>query len=200
MIEGSEMYDYFRGKVMKKEPTSVVMDCAGIGYRFRVPLSTFEKIREGEETTLLTHFHLRDDGATLYGFATLEERALFEKLLSVTGVGPALALLILSGSTANEFCQAVEAGDAEFLKRIKGVGEKTAQRVILELKGKLPALETLKACPLDRTYQARMEVCLALESLGFSSKEASSAVDQAMRQRGKDGSVEELLREALRYT
>ena len=126
------------GKLLAKQPPQILIDVAGVGYEVDVPMSTFCKLpAEGESVTLLTHFVVREDALLLYGFATPAEREAFRALIRISGVGPRIALALLSGLTVDQLAQAVESGEAGLLTRVPGIGKKTAERLLLELKGKL---------------------------------------------------------------
>jgi len=197
------VYEYFKGKVVERHPTMLILEHDGVGYRFQVPLSTYESLSLGEEVMLFAYLYVSDEDQRLYGFATKEERDLFRSLLAVSGVGPSLALAILSGCSVEKFHSAVESSDVDFLRRIKGVGKKTAQRLILELKGKLPPAGVSAAREAGRVYEAREDAYQALLSLGFPQRRAAAAVEKALERLAKGSrrarfSVQELLREALK--
>jgi Holliday junction DNA helicase RuvA len=198
------MYDFFIGKVAAKTPTSVVLEVGGVGYRFEIPLSTYDKIREagGGPVRLLAHLHVREDALRLYGFATEDERRLFQHLIEIKGIGPQIALNILSGTSVGEFVQALRAGDTRFFDKIRGVGKKTAERVLLELREKAEALAPGGSTPA--LVGPADDAVRALVSLGYTPVVARKAVDAAIEARGARGSgtearVEELVKEALRH-
>ncbi len=199
------MYEHFTGKVAARTPTSIVLDVGGVGYRFDVPISTSEKVQEagGGPVRLLAYLHVRADALRLYGFATEAERRVFERLIDVKGIGPQIALNILSGSTVAEILRAIKRGDTGFLCRIRGVGKKTAERVILELRDKADGLfpgpeAPAAAAPVEDAVRA-------LVSLGYTLAHARKAVEAALQARGATGRnggavrVEELVKEALRH-
>ena len=135
------MIAHLRGEILRKSPQEVVVDVAGVGYRVLIPVSTFYRLGpEGETVRLLVHTHVREDILALYGFASGGEQALFERLIEVAGVGPKLAVNILSGIEAGELADALRASDVARLTRIPGVGKKTAERLVVELKDKMPKL------------------------------------------------------------
>src|ERR1700752_3275337 len=137
------MIGYLRGKLVDKRPNQVLVDVNGVGYQVSIPLSTFYSLGElHDDVTLLVHTHLREDSIALYGFLTAREKQFFELLLSASGVGPVLALKILSGMSVEELVPAIRAGDLARLTRIPGVGRKTAERIVVELKDRLGAVET----------------------------------------------------------
>jgi Holliday junction DNA helicase RuvA len=209
------LYEYFRGTVADKSPVHVVLDVNGVGYRLEIPASTYERVREAETqggpVKLLAYFHVREDQHKLYGFATEGERRLFEQLLECKGVGPTIALNILSGSSIPDIVRAIKGGDVSFLDRIKGVGKKTAERVVLELREKADAiLSVLARVPLAGgaapTPAVADDASRALISLGFTPVVARKAVDAALAALGGNGGggampgVEKLVKEALRHT
>jgi len=191
------LYDYFEGVVREKRLTSAVLECGGVGYKFLIPLSTFAVLEEGRGAKLLAYLLVRDDQLKLYGFATREERDFFEMLISVSGIGPALGLALLSGSSVDSLKNAILNEDFTYLKKIKGVGLKTAQRIVLELKGGIEEMAAAGATATDEAAQNRNDACKALLSLGFSPRQADEAVRRALERIGKDAPVEELLRQAL---
>jgi len=191
------MYDYIRGRLVSRKPTEVVLDAGGVGYKFHVPFSTFEELPAQGEVTLLAHLYVREDEMRLYGFASSEERDLFDLLMSVRGVGPGTAIAILSGASVGDFKRAIMAEDVESLQEIKGVGKKIAQRLILELKGVLPQLEpgTEK---VDAMPAPMRDAMAALVSLGYQPPAAQAAVSAAAQRLGKDATLEALIRESLK--
>lgn len=188
-----------RGRLVRKEPQEAVVDVGGVGYRVTIPLSTFYRIGEpGDEVTLLTHTHVREDALALFGFLTAAEQALFERLIAVSGVGPKLAVSILSGIEAPDLVSALRASDVARLTRIPGVGKKTAERLVLELKDKVQGLAaTEEAAPAGPAASAKEDLVSALVHLGYSRPEAERGVDRALKEDGT-GRFEELLRRSLR--
>jgi holliday junction DNA helicase RuvA len=190
---------HLRGRVLRKEPQEVVVDVAGVGYRVTIPVSTFYRLGdEGSEVSLLTHTHVREDALALFGFLTAGEQDLFEKLISVAGVGPKLAINVLSGIEAPDLVAALKASDVARLTRIPGVGKKTAERLVLELKDKMPALLVAPgAAAAAPTAGPREDLVSALVHLGYSRPEAERGVDRALKEDG-GGRFEDLLRRTLR--
>jgi Holliday junction DNA helicase RuvA len=185
-----------RGRLLRKGPQEAIVDVAGVGYRITIPLSTFYGLGEpGAEVTLLTHTHVREDTLALFGFLTAVEQALFERLIAVSGVGPKLAVGVLSGIEAPELVAALRAGDHARLTRIPGVGKKTAERLVVELKDKMQDLPSSVAAP-DRPGAATDDLVSALVHLGYSRPEAERGVERAVREHG-EGRFEDLLRIAL---
>jgi Holliday junction DNA helicase RuvA len=185
------------GRLLRKGPQEAVVDVGGVGYRVTIPLSTFYRIGEpGAEVTLLTHTHVREDALALFGFLTPVEQALFERLIAVSGVGPKLAISVLSGIEGPELVLALRSGDVARLTRIPGVGKKTAERLVVELKDKmadLPAADVETAPPPS---PAADDLVSALLHLGYSRPEAERAVERTLREH-TDGRFEDLLRFAL---
>jgi Holliday junction DNA helicase RuvA len=188
-----------RGRLLRKEPQEAIVDVGGVGYRVAIPLSTFYRIGEaGDEVTLLTHTHVREDTLALFGFLTPGEQALFERLIAISGVGPKLALSILSGIEAPDLVVALRTSDVARLTRIPGVGKKTAERLVLELRDKVQNLVALgEPAPTGPAATAKEDLVSALVHLGYSRPEAERGVDQALKE-DPGGRFEDLLRRTLR--
>ena len=188
-----------RGRLVRKEPQEAVVDVGGVGYRVAIPLTTFYRIGEaGDEVTLLTHTHVREDTLALFGFLTPGEQALFERLIAISGVGPKLALSILSGIEAPDLVSALRTSDVTRLTRIPGVGKKTAERLVLELKDKVQDLAALgEPAPAGPAAATKEDLVSALVHLGYSRPEAERGVDRALKENG-EGRFEDLLRRTLR--
>lgn len=196
------MIGHLRGIVFEKHPNQVIVDAAGVGYDVQIPISTYTSLPgAGEAISLHIYTHVREDAIALYGFATAEEKAMFERLISVSGIGPKLAITVLSGLATADLVAAIRANDLPRLVRIPGVGKKTAERMVLELKDKLAAVDVagkttaaVEAGPpltaLDR------DVLSALQNLGCSRPAAEEAVRKA-KERGTAESFEPLFRAAL---
>ncbi len=183
-----------KGTLISKRPPLLAVDVSGVGYEVEAPLSVFDQLpAAGEPVTLLTQMIVREDSQTLYGFSRESDRALFRELLKVSGVGPRLALAILSGVSGNDFALMVEAGDAKALTRLPGIGKKTAERLILEMRGRLPEQEG--GGGVAATGDAAAEARAALAALGYSSAEALKMVRAVADQ---DQSAEALIRAALK--
>jgi Holliday junction DNA helicase RuvA len=162
------------GKLLEKNPPEVLIDCHGVGYEVLVPMSTFYNLPAvGEQLSLLTHFIVREDAQLLYGFGTPAERQTFRELIKVSGVGPRTALAILSGLGAADLAQAVTLQEAGRLVKVPGIGKKTAERLLLELKGKLGADMGARAQPGSA---AQSDILQALLALGYNDKEAAAAL------------------------
>ena len=165
------------GILIEKNPPQVVVDCHGVGYEVDVPMSTFYNLpATGDKVSLLTHFVVREDAHILYGFASQEERAAFRQLIKISGVGPRMALGVLSGLSVAELAQAISLQEAGRLVKIPGVGKKTAERLLLELKGKMGSDLGLSAS--TATHSIHNDIMQALMALGYSDKEAMLAFKQ----------------------
>jgi len=192
------MIGQLRGRLAEKRPNQVLVDVGGVGYLVQVPLSTYGALGElHTEVTLLIHTHVREDALALYGFVSAREKHFFEMLLSASGVGPTLALKILSGMSVEELVPAIRGSDLARLTRIPGVGRKTAERMVVELKDKLEALavETEKPAP-SSPAGIEADVVSALVNLGYDGRAAETAVAEARREAGA-ANFEKLLRGAL---
>jgi Holliday junction DNA helicase RuvA len=194
------MIAFLRGRVLDKQPSRVIVDVGGVGYDVSVPLSTFYTAGEpGSEIALRVHTHVREDQLALYGFATALELAVFERLIGVSGIGPRLALAVLSGMDTRELTAAIERGDLARLTRIPGVGKKTAERIVVELRDRLPravagAGEPAAAAPADLR---RDELTSALGNLGYDRRAIDKVLDGLLD--GEPGATfEQHLRAALK--
>jgi Holliday junction DNA helicase RuvA len=189
---------HLAGRILRKSPQEAVIDVGGVGYLVTIPVSTFYRLAgEGEAAALRVHTHVREDTMALFGFATAAEHDLFEKLIAVAGVGPKLAVNILSGIETDELSSALRAGDLARLTRIPGVGKKTAERLVVELKDKMPAASASAAPAQAEGAADRDDVLAALVHLGYSRAEAERAIERAARE-GGERRFEDLLRHALR--
>ena len=197
------MYAFVSGTLADKKPTEAVIEAGGVGYRLLIPASSFEKLPAvGEKARLVTSFVVRDDALTLYGFASDPERATFDTLTNVTGVGPKLALAALSAMSPSELRDSVVAGDAAMLTRIPGVGKRKAERLIVELKDKFADMMDLEPAGAlggdSGTAEARADARSGLEALGLSRAEAEKRLRKVLRAHPGTQSAEELIRLALR--
>lgn len=199
------MYHSMTGKISEKTPVAVILDVNGIGYEVRVSLSTFSSLPKlGEIVKLFTHFVVREDAQLLYGFATEEEREAFRLLISISGIGPKLAITLLSGVTLSELKRAIQEKNVPVLTAISGIGQKTAERVIIELKDKIGKAEISAGKELvhDASISDQMveDSVSALVSLGYTKPKAKEAVQKALKALlGKKPSVEEIIRAALKH-
>lgn len=193
------MYDFIRGRIVSRRLDRAVLDAGGVGWRIAIPLSTFERLpkKEGAEATLLVVHYVREDRQALYGFATEDERDFFEVLNSVSGVGPALALGILSAMPFGEFRAAVVHGDAAALTRVRGVGKKLAARLLVELAEDMKARGPVKGKG-PPPPGGPTDAALALTALGFDRREAESRAAEAALELGADAPAGEVVRRVLR--
>ena len=190
------MIAHLNGRLLHKSPQAVVIDVAGVGYRAFIPVSTFYRLgEEGAPVSLRIHTHVREDALSLFGFASAAEHDLFERLINVAGVGPRLAVNILSGIEADDLIDALRSSDVARLVRIPGVGRKTAERLVVELKDKMPAAAA-PGQPAAAPGTPKEDLLSALANLGYSRAEAERGVDRALREDGA-GRFEDLLRRAL---
>jgi holliday junction DNA helicase RuvA len=192
------MIGQLRGRLAEKRPNQILIDVGGVGYLVQVPLSSYAALGElHAEVTLLIHTHVREDALALYGFVSSREKHLFEMLLSSSGVGPTLALKILSGMSVEELVPAIRGNDLGRLTKIPGVGRKTAERMVVELKDKLEAVELQTQKPeLGSPAGVEADVISALVNLGYDARTAETAVGEAKRETGAPN-FEKLLRVAL---
>jgi holliday junction DNA helicase RuvA len=192
---------YLRGQIFEKQPNRIIVDVSGIGYDVQVPLSTFYGLGEaGSEIALRIHTHVREEALALYGFATRLEQDLFERLIGISGIGPKLALAVLSGIEPAELIRAIERGDVARLTGIPGVGKKTSERIVLELKDRLPRVYAATAATGAAVVDApalRDDVLSALMNLGYHRPLAEKAVEAAIKAT-PGGDFERTLRQALR--
>lgn len=190
------MIGSLRGKLADKRPNQVLLDVAGVGYQVQIPLSTFTGLSAlHDEITLLIHTHVREDQLALYGFLTAREKHCFELLISASGVGPSLALKILSGMSIEALVPAIRKGDVAQLVRIPGVGKKTAERIVVELKDRLAAVDLPEAGKPATRSQLDSDVASALVNLGYDERSVERAVEQSRSAGATD--FESLLRAAL---
>ena len=181
------------GTLGDKNPPQVLVDCNGVGYEVDVPMSTFFNLPPvGEKVSLLTHFVVREDAQILYGFATPSERDAFRQLIKISGVGPRTALSVLSGMSVADIAQAVTAQDAGRLVKVPGIGKKTAERLLLELKGKLGA--DIGTGSLGAASDAQTDIRQALVALGYSDKEASASIKVLPKDVGVNDGIKLALR------
>lgn len=190
------MIGSLRGRLLEKRPNLVLLDVGGVGYQVLIPLSTFTSLGAlHAEATLLVHTHVREDQLSLYGFLTAREKHCFELLISASGVGPSLALKILSGMGLDELVPAIRKGDLAQLVRIPGVGRKTAERIVLELRDKLAAVDVPEAGKPATRSQLESDVASALVNLGYDERAVESAMAKSRGTVGND--FESLLRASL---
>ncbi len=198
------MITFLQGKLAEVLPTQVIIEVAGIGYELLIPLSSFNKLpRPGEVVKILTHLAIREDAHVLYGFMSAEERDLFRMLIhTVSGIGPKIALNILSGMNVTAFRGAVANADVKALSQINGVGKKTAERIVVELKDRVGAVGAWQASSAQRALspadQKVNDAILALIALGFKQVDAQEAVRIALDKLGPEAGADDLVRASLR--
>lgn len=192
------MYAYIDGKLVFKSPAYVIIEAGGIGYQINISLNTFSQLGSAEHCRLYVWLHVKEDAHTLYGFAGEGEKRLFLHLISVSGIGPNTARMMLSSITPEEIQTAIVKGNVTQIQRIKGIGPKSAQRVILELQDKLrkEGPDTLIAAPANNT--AKDEALSALVMLGFARNAAEKVIDQEMKKTDESLTVEQLIKSALK--
>ncbi|HXV28270.1 MAG TPA: Holliday junction branch migration protein RuvA [bacterium] len=199
------MYHYLHGQLVEKTPTSIILDVGGIGFHLQIPLSSYEKLPEsGQTVRVLTHFVVREDAHMLYGFMTQEERRLFKLLISVSGIGPKTAMTALSGVSVADLKRAIVDGSIHILSGISGIGRKTAERIVVELREKLVVDANLSfpaGTGKSQTHEALIEDSLqALIALGYRRQNAKEAVQKALKiTEAEKCSVEDLIRASLKY-
>lgn len=192
------MYAYIDGKLVFKSPAYVVIDAGGVGYHINISVNTYSQLGDGERCKLFTWLHVKEDAHTLYGFIEEGERRLFLHLISVSGIGPNTGRMILSSITPQEIQAAIVSGNVSQIQRIKGIGPKSAQRMILELQDKLKkdGPDTLTMVPVNVT--AKDEALSALVMLGFARNAAEKVLDQEVNKNGGNLTVEQLIKSALK--
>ena len=190
------MITQIQGKLVEKNPTQVVVDCNGIGYEINISLFTFSSLSSDENIKLFTHLQVREDAHILYGFFTVLERAVFRLLISVSGIGSSTARTMLSSLTPAEIQHAIGAEDVATIQGVKGIGLKTAQRLIIELKDKIKSLQGTDEIPVFKSNTIKEETLSALEVLGYSRKASEKIVDKLI-QGEPDSSLEGLIKSAL---
>jgi Holliday junction DNA helicase RuvA len=189
------MIHHLNGKLVEKNPTSIIVECAGIGYEVKISLNTFSSIKADEAIFIYTQFIVREDAQLLYGFHGKEEREMFNYLISVSGIGPNTAMIMLSSLQTDEIANAITTEDVRTIQSIKGIGAKTAQRVIIDLKDKVAKLNVSSGNIFNEGNTNRFDALIALVSLGFDKKAVDKVLDKLST--GEE-TVEQLIKEALR--
>lgn len=196
------MIDYLSGKLVHKDPTYVIIDVNGIGYHVKISLQTYTEIKDEEQIKLLTFLHIKEDAHTLFGFKQGDEKRLFLLLISINGVGPSTGLMILSSLSSAEIEQAILAGDVATIQHVKGIGAKTAQRIILELKDKVGKGESdVSTTPLGflrSSNKIREEALQALITLGFPKATAEKNIAAVLKKTTEEISLEDLIKASLK--
>lgn len=191
------MIAHLQGKLVEKTPTDVVIDCGGVGYHVNISLHTYSLLPNTENIRLFTHLQIKEDAHTLFGFVEKSERELFKLLLSVSGIGAGIARTMLSSLDPKQIIQALATGDVGTIQSIKGIGGKTAQRAILDLKDKVLKVYHLDEVSTPANNTNKDEALSALEVLGFNKKLAEKAVDKIVRD-APDATVETIIKQALK--
>jgi Holliday junction DNA helicase RuvA len=196
------MITHINGRLVEKNPAYVVIECNGIGYLLQISLHTYSKLPEDEVCKLYTHFSVKEDSQTLYGFADMAERGLFRHLISVSGVGPSTARMVLSSMDPSEIHNAILTGNVALVQSVKGIGTKTAQRIILDLRdrlakeGLLEESETISDLHTDNNSFS--DALSALRMLGFAKSTAEKAIGKVIKAEGGNLSVEQLVKASLK--
>lgn len=188
------MIGYLKGKIISAKPTQIILDVNNVGYLIHISISTFEKISDRNEVSLYIHTYVREDALNLYGFYTEAEKEMFELLISISGIGPKVALSILSGISVEELQSAIQSENVSRLVSVPGVGRKTAERVVLELKSKVGFIETAASKGIDFTI--KQEAVLALTTLGYNQKVADKIVRDLLSS-NPTFTLEELIKKSL---
>jgi Holliday junction DNA helicase RuvA len=191
------MITQIRGRLVEKNPTYVVVDCSGVGYLLHISLNTFSSLPEEEAVKLFTHLSVREDAHTLYGFVSKTEREVFKLLISVSGVGPSIARTMLSSMTAEDVQQAIASDNVAIIQSVKGIGAKTAQRVIVDLKDKILKTFDIDEVSISQSNTNKDEALSALEVLGFSRKQSEKVVMSILKET-PGATVELLIKRALK--
>ena len=191
------MITHIRGRLVEKSPTAVVIDCNGVGYFIHISLHTFSQLKDDESIKLLTHLQIKEDAHQLYGFATLMEREIFRLLISVSGIGTNTARTMLSSLTPKQIREGIAAEDVVLIQSVKGIGLKTAQRVIIDLKDKILKIYDIDETLLISDNTNKDEALSALEVLGFAKKNSERMVVKIISN-NPDASVELIIKEALK--
>ena len=190
------MITQLQGKLVEKHPTHVVIDCHGVGYEVHISLHTYGQLGADENVRLYTHLQIREDAHTLYGFFQPMERSIFRLLISISGIGASIARTMLSSMTPVEIQQAIVQENLAAIKAVKGIGLKTAQRVLIELKDKILNVAGMEEIPVLKSNTIKEETLSALEVLGYQRRQAEKVIDNII-QSAPDSSVEELIKQAL---
>ncbi|MEI2760371.1 MAG: Holliday junction branch migration protein RuvA [Bacteroidia bacterium] len=192
------MYDYISGKITHATATYIVVEANGVGYQLQVSLQTYSKLKDAQSAKVYAHLSIKEDAHLLFGFADEDERQLFRNLISVSGVGPGTARVMLSSLSTTELQSAITTGNVAVIKKIKGIGDKTAQRIVIDLKDKLGKAGASAPVLLTQGNTIKEEALSALLTLGFNRNVAEKELNKVMAGGGEFQSVEVLLREALK--
>lgn len=192
------MYDYISGKITHATATYLIVEANGVGYQLQVSLQTYSKLKDAQSAKVYTHLSIKEDAHLLFGFVDVDERQLFRHLISVSGVGPGTARVMLSSLSTSELQSAITTGNVAVIKKIKGIGDKTAQRIVIDLKDKLGKAGTSAPVLLTQGNTIKEEALSALLTLGFNRNVAEKELNKVLAGSGEVQSVEVLLREALK--
>ncbi len=191
------MITHLKGRLIDKNPTNIVLDVNGVGYKIHISLNTFSELPASEEVFLYTYLHIKEDAHTLFGFTKPIEREIFKLLLSVSGVGTSTARTMLSSMTTDEVQRAIASGDVKMIQSVKGIGAKTAQRILIDLRDKIDSAFASDEILVNSNNRNKNEALKALEVLGFSSKQCERVIEQILKT-DADLSVEGLIKQALK--
>lgn len=191
------MITHIQGKLVEKNPTDVVVDCNGVGYLLNISFNTYSQISDQENIKLYTHLQVREDSHTLFGFSSLAEREIFRLLISVSGIGASTARIMLSSLTPKQVREGIATEDVALIQSIKGIGLKTAQRTIIELKDKILKVYDIDEVSISQSNTSKDEALSALEVLGFNKKQAERVIDKFVASQ-PDANVETIIKEALK--
>ena len=189
------MIGRLNGKMIEKNPTDLLIECGGVGYEVKISLNTFSALSDNEQITIYTKLIVREDANLLYGFHTKEEKEMFNQLISVSGIGPNTAMIMLSSLTPTEIARAIQNEEVNIIQSVKGIGAKTAQRVIVDLKGKSMLIETSTQNITEKSNTIHFDALTALVSLGFDKRAAERALNKTS---AETQTVEGLIKEALK--
>ena len=193
------MYAYIKGKITFKSPTDIYLETGGVGYHLQISLNTYSEIEKLEEVSLFTHFHVKEDSQTLYGFFTKKEKELFQLLISVSGIGPNTARIVLSSMKPEEVEKAISYEDVLTFNKVKGIGPKTAKRIILDLKDKVTKNIDEKLIKVGANHNTnRNEALSALLALGFPKNSVTKVLDKVVGNVENEMNVEQIIKEVLK--
>ena len=192
------MYEYLKGRITQRTPTHSVLEAGGVGYVFQHTLLTYEVLGKTEESKVFVHMVVRDDAHVFYGFGTESERAMFRKLISVSGIGPVAAIALLSALPPKELQQAITAGEVSTLKKIKGIGNKSAERIIVDLRDKIGGVDVNFDDFENKSNTVRSEALRALQNLGFDRLKSQKTVDDILKSSDESISIEDLIKQSLK--
>ncbi len=191
------MITHIQGRLVEKSPTNVVIECSGVGYFINISLHTFSELPQAENVKLFTHLQVREDAHILYGFSSVAEREIFRLLISVSGVGASTARAMLSSMAPGQVVDAIATNDIAAIQSVKGIGAKTAQRVVLDLKDKILKVYGLSSISASTSNTNKNEALSALETLGFVRKQSEKVIDSIVKE-NPEASVEMIIKQALK--